>query len=999
MKNFIFCLMAFICLPAFVSAQSIKGKVVDESGLPLPGVSVSLVGTATGTVSDIDGNFTVNANAGDQLQFSFIGYSTQTVSASEGMTVNMQVSATELRDVVVQIGYGSANKRDLTGSIVRVAGREVADKPNTNAAASLQGKVAGLQIVNSGQPGQDPDIRIRGTISKFKARPLFVVDGIWVDNISFVNPNDIESMEILKDPSSLAVFGVRGANGVIIVSTKRAKAGKTTVNFNTSLGVKEIMNEPSLTNGDQFRQLYDQQRANQGLAAYPYYDLFNANTNWIDELSAKSPIITMHNLSVSNATDKNRFYLGLGYTTEEGLIKNELLKKFTFNINDELQVSDFFKVGASMSGYDARLPQLHDFVGAINATPIVDAFNDELGVYNQLPSDIGGPQIGNPLAGVNVVSNGTQLNRDTRFIGSVFGEFKLIDNLKLRGNYLTDLNFSRGRGYRPVFDVYVAESDQLSPFSGNTVTSVTQYKSDTQWVQQELLLNYEKSFGKHEFNAVAGYTRTETNYSSMDGSVRANLDVGQIPNDPRFWYIDVEPFGDITTRVANGAEDSRSTISYLGRVLYNYDGKYLINASYRRDGSSELTEKWLNAWAVGLGWEVSKESFMQNSKINFLKIKGSAGKLGNQVSSIPYPGYPPYVSGSGGSAVFGDEVAVGLTPDYLPNTGLKWETVNSYEFGVELGTFNNRFSFEANYYNKQTKDLLDRVVFNQDGSEIYLNAGSITNKGLEFMGSWRDKAGDFNYSISGNLTTIDNNVDETFETGYVSFNGASIFKAGLPIGSFYGYQVEGIYQSYADILASPPSSLGSYDVGDLKFKDINNDGVINGDDRTIIGNPTPDFIYGLSLGLDYKGFNFSADIQGVYGNEIYRDWGNGSTFAQFNYRTDRLNAWTGPGTSNWEPRLNDATGYNLNNASTYMIEDGSYVRLRNIQLGYTFDQNFLSSISVQSLKVYINAQNIVTWSNNSGFTPEAPGSPTRFGVDTGGYPLPAIFTLGLNATF
>lgn len=995
MKNFIICLMAFICLPAFVSAQGIKGKVVDENGLPLPGVSVSLVGTTTGTVSDIDGNFSVNAKAGDQLQFSFVGYTTQTVSAADGMTVNMQVSATELKDVVVQIGYGSASKRDLTGSIVKVSGKDLADKPNTSPLASLQGRVAGLQVVNNGTPGAEPDIRIRGTVSLFSTKPLYVVDGIWADNMSFVNPNDIDSIEVLKDPSSCAIFGARGANGVIIVTTKRGSMDKTTISYSTSLGIKRIPNRPDLTDGNEFKMLYDQQRANQGLTPYPYYDLFNANTNWMAEIEANDPTIKIHNLSISNATSNNRIYFGVGFVEEDGLIKNEHYKKFTFNINDELKINDRIKVGANISGYDSRLPQMHDFGAAINATPIVEAFNETEGVYNQLPSDIGGPQIGNPLADVNVVRNGTQLNRDTRFVMSGFAEVKVIDNLKVRANYQANLGFGSGRGYTPVFDVWSGESASLTPFSGTIVSSVNQFKNDTSNIQQELIVSYDKTFGKHDFKSTFVYTRYENRFSSMNGSVRANTDIGQIPNDPRFWYIDVEPYGDITTRVANSDEYGYTQAGYLGRILYNYDGKYLLNASFRRDGSSAVRD-WNSGWAVGIGWEVSRESFMANSKINYLKLKASAGELGNQITQIYYPTYPRYVSGSGGSAVFGDEVAVGFSPEFVNNPNLKWETVATKEIGIELATFNNRLSAEVNYYEKKTSDLLAYVQ--EESTNYYTNAGEIKNSGFEFIGSWKDKIGEVQYGLSANVTTIKNEVLSLVRPNYTIVDGASWTQAGAPIGGFYGYVVEGVYQSYADILASPPSALGSYDVGDLKFKDLNGDGVVNDQDRKVIGNPTPDVTYGFSANISYKGFDLSADFQGVYGNEVYRDWGNGSTFAQFNYRSARLDAWTGPGTSNWEPRLNDATGYNRL-PSTYMIEDGSYLRLRNIQVGYNFNPDYLKRSFIQTLRLYLNAQNPITWSNNSGFTPEAGGSPTRFGVDTGGYPIPAIYSIGLSATF
>jgi len=999
MRNLIFGFLALILLPAYMSGQAIKGKVSDKDGIGIPGAMVIAVDSKTTTDTDFDGNFSINAKEGEVLKISMVGFDAVSVKATLlPMTVTLNSSKdTELKEVVV-IGYGTAKKRDLTGSIVKVEGKIVADKPNTNPVASLQGRVSGLSIVNSGQPGAEPDVRIRGTVSRYNTKPLYVVDGIFTDNINFINANDIESMEILKDPSSLAIFGVRGANGVIIISTKKAKEGKTTINYNTTLGVKSIVSKPSLANASQFKTLYDEQRVNEGAAPYAYYDKFTGNTDWIDVIANSNASIINHNLSVTNGTDKNKFYLGLGYIQDEGLIDYENYKKFTFNLNNELQISDAIKVGVGFSGVDARPAQLHSFGSALNATPIVEPFNSTEGVYNQLPTQIGGAQIDNPLLNVEG-TRGTQLNRETRFVGNVFAEFKLFKDLKFRAAYYADLGYNKGRAYSPIFDIYAAETDQLTlAFGGKSQTSVSQYSNTYEKTQQDYLFTYNKTFGNHNLTALAGYTRYYFGFESTNGSVSQYIGGEPIPNDSRWWYLNVYPYGDPSSSRSSSSQYENGTVSYLARALYSYSGKYILNASFRRDGSSAFIgdNRFQNFWSMGGAWDVSKEDFMQNQKIfNTLKVKGSYGELGNQYTSIQYPSYPNYTTGA--SAVFGETLVPAYILAYRNNPNLKWETVTSYEGGLELGTLNNRLKFEATYFNKTTNDLLTFV--NLGAESFYTNAGEISNTGFEFSTSWNDRVNnDFEYSISGNLTTLQNEVKSVYEEGFQVADGPSILTAGSPIGSFYGYIVEGVYQSYADVLGSTPSSLGDYGPGDLKYKDVNGDGKITPDDRTIIGNPTPDIMYGISASVTYKNFTLTADLQGVYGNEVWRDWGNGSTFAQFNYRTERLDRWNGAGTSNWEPRLNDGSGYNKQN-STYMIEDGSYIRLRNVQLAYNFDSKLLNKFYIQGLKLFINAQNPLTWNNNSGFTPEAGGSPISFGRDFGGYPLPAITTLGLNVTF
>ena len=998
MRNFILSFLVLILLPTFMSGQIITGKVSDKNGIGIPGAIIVAVDSKTNTDTDFDGNFKIKAAEGEILKISMVGFNAISVKAtSETMTISMNESNDmELNEVVV-IGYGTARKRDLTGSIVRIDGKLIADKPNYNPVASLQGRVSGLSIVNSGQPGSEPDVRIRGTVSRYNTKPLYVVDGIFTDNINFINANDIESMEILKDPSSLAIFGVRGANGVIIITTKKAKEGKTTINYNTSMGVKAIVSKPSLANASQFKTLYDEQRVNEGAAPYAYYSKFTGDTDWIDAIANNNATIINHNLSVSNGTDKNKFYLGVGLVEDEGLIDFENFKRFTFNINDELQISDAIKIGVGFSGVDARPAQLHSFGSALNATPIVEPFNTEKGVYNQLPAQIGGAQIGNPLLYVEG-TQGTQLNRETRFVGNVFAEFKLFKDLKFRAAYYADLGYNKGTAYNQVFNIYTAETDQLTLAGGNAQTSINQYSNTYEKTQQDYLFTYNKTIGNHSLTALAGYTRYYFGYESINGSVSQYVGGEPIPNDRRWWYLNVYPYGDPSSSRSSSGQYENGTVSYLARALYSYSGKYILNASFRRDGSSAFLDKnrFQNFWSMGAAWDVSKEEFMQDQKVfNTLKLKGSYGELGNQYTSIQYPSYPNYTTGA--SAVFGETLVPAYILAYRSNPDLKWETVTSYEGGIEAGILNNRLKLEATYFDKTTKNLLTFVDLGAE--RFYTNAGGISNKGFELSASWSDNiSDDFTYSVSGNLTTLQNEVKSVFEEGFQVIDGPSILTAGSPIGSFYGYIVEGVYQSYSDVLSSTPSSLGDYGPGDLKYKDVNGDGKITPDDRTIIGNPTPDLMYGMSVGLNYKNFSFSADLQGVYGNEIWRDWGNGSTFAQFNYRTERLDRWNGAGTSNWEPRLNDGSGYNRQN-STYMIEDGSYIRLRNVQLAYDFDTKLLNKFYIQGLKLFINAQNPVTWNNNSGFTPEAGGSPISFGRDSGGYPLPAITSLGLNVTF
>lgn len=993
-------LLILLCIAYTTYAQemTVNGKVTSASdGSGLPGANVLIKGTQQGTTTDVDGNYTINVPSGQTvLVYSMVGMTTQEISVGTQTTINIVLEDdTKTLGEVVVIGYGTANKRDLTGSIATVKGTEIADKPSVNIVNSLQGKVAGLSVVNSGRPGAEPDVRIRGTNTINGVKPIYIVDGILNDNINFINPADIESVEILKDPSSLAIFGVRGANGAIAVTTKKAKSGQLMVNFNTTVGFKEVSDRINVTNSAQFKELYNELLINQNSTPFDYTH-WSADTDWQDQIFQKA-LLNYNNVSITGATDKNRFYMGIGTVTEEGLIKHEKYKKLTLNINDELQVNKNLKFGFTLNGYRAELPVEKSVNGAIVAAPIASIRNDATGLFHTLP-DFQRAQVFNPLVDVELQKN-TQVRREYRAVGSIYGELKFLTDFTFRTSLYADYGFNTNRTYQPLVNVYNPEivgEDKTQKLVEQT--AITQSQNIVSKVQQDYLLTFAKTIGAHDLTILGGFTTYYNSFESTGSSVKQGSSF-PIPNDPRYWYTD--NIGDASTRLGSGTAWDNATLSYLGRVLYNYKGKYLVNGSYRRDGSSAFLgdARWQNFGAVGVGWIVSEEAFFKDvSFLDYLKVKGSWGILGNQNidDRYRYPAYPTLTSSNSG--VFGDNIVAGLQNEYLADPNLHWETVNAREAGVELYALNNRLNLEFNYYNKLTKDILVIVPGIAGTTPGLSNLGEVANKGWEFTGSWNETLGeDFTYSVSGNFTTFKNKVNKLSTSGYEIINGASRTTEGFPIGYFWGYNVIGVYQTNDEIENAPSSSIGTVLPGDLKYQDVNGDGVISEADRTQIGNPTPDFSYGVSVYTKFKGFDLSIEGTGVYGNDIFRQWNKG-TFAQFNYLENRLNRWNGPGTSDFEPILNTSRANNYLNSS-YWVENGSFFRIRNLQLGYQFDPELLSKIKLRSLRLYINVQNLKTFKKSTGFTPEIGGSSTAFGVDNGTYPLPRIYTFGLNLNF
>jgi len=1000
-KLLFFFLITFLSLAAYAQPNIVRGKVF-EAGTknPIPGANVIVKGTTRGVSTDLDGNFTLDkVSPGDVLEISYIGMETQNVKVVAGrhyLEIALKDDTQQLKEVVV-IGYGAAQKRDLTGSIASLKTDAFADRPSANPLASIQGKVAGVQIVNTGRAGQDPEIRIRGTNSINGYTPLYVVDGLFTDNINYLNPQDIESMEILKDPSSLAIFGVRGANGVIIITTKKAKKGQTIVNLNSSVGLKSVEDRVAMTDAEGFKTLYNEDLANKGAAPFDYTH-YQANTDWQDQIFQRAWVYN-HNVSIATSGEKGRFYMGAGYTDEEGSIKHEKLTKYTLNLSSDYNVTDYLRFGFQANG-SRTLPIDAKGVGtALKAAPIVAPYDTQSGLLNIMPN-FQRAQVWNPLIDVETRANHNKgLNH--RLAGNVYGELDFLKYFTFKATLSMDYRIGENREFSPIIWVYNPDTQKRERLTERE--EIKQSKSTTVDTQQDYILTFKRQMGNHNITLTGGLTTNYTERSELSAGRNQHVNdiVFGIPENPDKWWI-----SSISgTNLSNGgSQHHRFTMSYLVRGLYSYGNRYLFNASFRRDGASvfhRLGNTWDNFYSFGAGWVVSEEAFMKNQKVvDYLKLKGSWGVLGNQnTGGRNYPTYP--ILQSSGSAVFGDRIITGYAPAYLVQN-LGWEKTYAWEAGAEFRFLGNRLSVEPVYYHKKTKDLIVLLSGIAGAKNSLENLGEIENKGWEFSASWQDqrKESGFSYGVSANLTTIDNKVlslgrgdnDALYE-----HNSVARTLAGYPIGHFYGYKVKGVYQTYEDIDTSPANNIATVKPGDLKFEDINGDGVIDSKDRTMIGNPTPDFTYGFSVNLGYKGFDLTAEFMGAYGNEIYRGWGE-SNYAALNYQAHRLNRWHGKGTSNWEPILDSSRAINQQNSS-YYIEDGSFFRFRNVQLGYSLPQEVVQRFKVQKLRFYANVQNLKTWHKNTGYVPEIGGSALAFGIDNGTYPMPMIITYGVNLTF
>jgi TonB-linked SusC/RagA family outer membrane protein len=962
------------------TTRAISGTVKDNKGEPIPGVAVLVQNTLIGTTTDAEGKYNLNVPEGNNiLIFSSVGYITQEVNidAKAIIDVVLQDNVANLQEIVV-IGYGTVQKSDLTGSVSSIKSDEIVKIPSFNPLQALQGKIAGVQVSSgSGAPGEAPVVRIRGTGTFNNASPLYVVDGVFVDDISFISPADIESMEVLKDASSTAIYGARGANGVILITTRRGSEGKTRIAVNGRFSQQIIPQKIDMLSGREFAQVVNEFAP----GTFNNIDLV-ANTDWQNEIFSTPAPITDFDVSFSGGTSNTSYYVGIGYFNQKGVIPKSSYDRLNLKLNNQYTIHKNLKFGhdITISRY-TRKNAPNVVATAYRAWPTDTPYNTN-GQFAEVR------KVGNPLADIEYTNNRSV---GVRAAGSLYADLKILKDFTFRSSFGFDGDLSKSKSFTPVFFV---SPNQSNPING----LFTGTNQSFRWVWENTL-SYFKKINNHQIDAIVGYTMQENRGEFLNVGAQ-NL----IREYEDVWYVDAADTQN-GLRAGNNAFEE-GLISYLFRTNYSFKGKYLFSITGRIDGSSKFGRNNRYGFfpSVALGWNISQESFMQSfTMIDNLKLRGSYGVLGNE----KIPGNAQYaLVRSGFNGVFGNNIQQGATLDGLGNPDLRWESTAMLDIGLEIGLFKNRLTAEFDYFRRITDDILIPVRVPAHiglgvGVRAIRNAAKVVNSGLEFNINWNDQIGEVKYQIGVLGNTLRNQVINLGSSGgdpiFDSFLGQTltITQPAQPIGAYYGYQAIGVFQTLEELNQSP--RLSDQGVGDLKFADLDGNGVLNSADRTIIGSPIPSFIYGFNLGGSYKQFGFSLDFQGQLGNEIYNAK-QGARPEIFNFEGRVRNRWAGNGTSNSEPRATSGGSNYL--PSTYFIESGSFLRLRNVTIYYNLPSALMNKLKISNAKVYLSGTNVFTLTNFSGYSPEIGGaSPTFTGIDTGIYPITAVYSLGFNLNF
>ena len=975
--------------------KSISGKVTDSTGGLLPGVSVVVKGTTNGTITDANGNYSIsNAPANSTLMFSFVGMKTQEITVGSKTTINVTLAEETVGiDEVVAIGYGTQKKRDITGAVSTVNTREINKISVAGIDQALQGQVAGVQVTQSnGAPGAGIQVRIRGIGTVGDSDPLYVIDGVPTkEGINNLNTNDIESISVLKDASSAAIYGARAANGVVLITTKKGKIGVTQVNFDLQYGIQNVAKKLDLLTADQYAMISDEALVNAGKTAVWNNPGKGTGTNWQDAIF-RSAAFQKYDLSVNSGNDKTRYILGVGYYSQDGVVKFSDFNRYNIRFNIDSKVTDKLTIGSNInvSRIDEDLidTEINGVArAAIFQPPTIPVYNAN-GRYAGPGANEGDAQ--NPLG----MAERSNMNlKKNEFFGNLFAEYKLIPDLVFKSSLGLNVYSSQSKDFNPTF------TEGNANRTINSLSQVDLNYSDFIW---ENTLNYSKEFNKkHLVNVLVGNTLESVKTDRLSGYRE-----GFSNNESYLQYLDAGSSND----QSRGNLTEWSLASFFGRANYSYLDKYLISTNVRFDGSSRFgkTNRWGVFPSASAGWRISKESFFSVPFIDDLKFRASWGQLGNQ--DIGLYAFSSVMAQSFYTLGNPQKLNVTYSPASDFNPDVKWETTTQTDIGLDLAAFNSKLSLSADYYYKKTTDMLlilPQAMTSGFGSTGYENVGSIENKGLEFQFTWKDHIGDFRYSLGANIATLKNKVlslgamEAPINSG-LFFDLSTRTEVGHSIREFYGYVTDGIFQTQAEINAHAAQS-GAVP-GDIRFKDLNDDKTIDSKDRTFIGNPYPDFYFGINASLAYKNFDVSLLFQGQQGNDIYNGTKFWLTNSGYNYNkgTQILDRWTGPGTSNSEPRVTTIDTNQNSRASDRYIEDGSYLRLKNLQLGYTLPDDLLKKAGITKARIYFSGLNLLTFTKYSGYDPEvgmARSSDRTVGFDEVTYPQNKSYNLGVNLTF
>ena len=893
---------------------------------------------------------------------------------------------------VVVIGYGKAKAKDLTGSVSVINLNKTGNQPVADIGQAIQGRASGVTVINSGEPGSNVTFRIRGTGTIQNNNPLIVVDGMPLNGgLNQINMSDVESINILKDASSTAIYGSRGANGVVMITTKRGAKGGI-LNFDTFTGIQSVSNMIKVLDASQYAQLNNEMLANGGLTPNPEFanpSSLGAGTNWLGALFNPS-ILSSYSLSYGDRSEKSNLYVSTSYFNQKGVVLNTNYDRYIVQINGDTKLKSFLKIGNSVKlQHDIKKNGSYDIKGTILSLPTRPIYDTNGNWAGPGSNPLLYGDIDNPIGKATIVENST---KGYNIQGNIYAEAEIIKDLKFKSLGGIETNIWYNRTWSPKYSWGVKSQENSYLFEGSN-RSITLLWDNT--------LTYDKTIGKHHINAVVGSSAQNNKYNYLSASVQkfASDNTQQIDNG-------------ILQPVQHGNASEWAIMSYLGRVNYNFANKYYVTATIRRDGSSRfgMDNRWGWFPSAALAWRISNENFLKNSNvINNLKLRLGYGITGNQeIGNYSFSSsYNTYLYN------FNNSYVSAVLPTVLPNPNVKWEGQEQYNAGFDLDLFNNRISLIVDGYVKNTNDMLVpmSVPVTSGYSDVYvpsINAGKIQNKGFEVTLSTKNIIkNDFKWSSDAVFSYNKNNVesinsDTPIITASGGFNSAiGLIKAGYPVNVFYGYITDGIFQNQAEVDSHAVQMPGSNSAtstapGDIRFKDLNNDGVINDKDRTVIGNPNPKFTFSLNNTFNYKNFDLTIFLQGSYGNDIFnanRMYTEAMSIIQ-NQSTAVLGRWTGEGTSNNIPRAIYGDPNQNSRVSDRYIEDGSYLKIKNINLSYTlpktvFGQNF------NSVKIFVSAQNLVTWTKYSGFDPEVPVN----GIDNGTYPITRTVSLGLNIGF